>query len=447
MTEKQQQGILKHISSLKSPFNPYISRLLAFFLNNPLYKGVLIIGSGTALAQIIGIVAMPIITRIYTPSDLGILAVYSSVLAIVGTGASLRYEFAYLLPKEDEDAVNLLGLCLILILITATMLAIVLFFWGELITDIFDLGSIEQYLWFILVGFVGVGLYAILNNWAIRQRDYKQITYTKINQGIGGAATKIIFGLLSFGSTGLILGHIVSQIAGIGTLARAMWKKEMAQLKAISLSRMGVVAKAYKSFPTFNLPASVLNTASLQIAPIMLLALYDSQVAGFYALANAILILPGTVISQSMGQVYLGEASKMVRENSRELRLMYLRTLRHLTIIAVPLIGIPAICAPFVFPFIFGEAWTEAGWYCLPLALMVISSFVVSPTSKLLLYGYNHWVLFYNIILIVGIFIGFYISKYLLFPALITLLIYAIVRIIMNFFNISLNLKAIHDLN
>jgi len=406
--------------------NPYASRAIKYILSNPLYKGVFVLGSGTVVAQLIGIVAAPIITHLYTPSEMGVLAVYSSVLAILGVGATLRYELAYGLPKENDDAINLFGLSLILLCITTIGFALILLFGRDLLIHTFDLGSLEQYTWFLLIGFFGMGLYTMLSYWAIRQRDYGRITYTKINQGIGGSACKILLGLPSFGPVGLIIGHIVSQIAGITTLARAMWKMERQNLKAISLSRMKSAAKTYKSFPAFNFPASIVNTMALQLPPLMLLALYDSQVVGFYALAHMLLVLPSNLISRSMGQAYFGEASKMVRERSRELRSLYVRTLKHLSIIAVPLIGIPALCAPFVVPFIFGGAWTEAGWYCWPLALMAISAFIASPTSRMDIYGYNHWKLIWDVVRVVGVLTGFYISQLFILPTFSTLTVYAL---------------------
>jgi hypothetical protein len=69
MTGNQQQGQIRRFLSRLLQIvnkNPYAARALAFILNNPLYKGVLILGSGTAVAQMIGIITMPIITRLYT---------------------------------------------------------------------------------------------------------------------------------------------------------------------------------------------------------------------------------------------------------------------------------------------------------------------------------------------------------------------------------------------
>jgi len=446
MTDQHQQSIVSRFLSCLIPVvkrNPYASRAIGFILDNPLYKGVLILGSGTAVAQLIGIVTMPIITRLYTPADLGVLAVYSSVLAIFGVGTTLRYEFAYALPKENDDAINLFGLSLILLCLTTAGFALILLFGRDLLVNTFDLGAIEQYIWFLLIGFFGMGLYTTLNYWAVRQRDYKRITYTKINQGAGGSVCKILLGILAFGPVGLIIGHIVSQIAGISTLARAMWKKERENLKAISWSRMKSVARTYRSFPVFNFPASIVNTMSLELPSLMLLALYDPAVVGFYALANMLVVLPGRFVSGSMGQAYLGEASKMVRERSQELRSLYVRTLKHLSVIAIPLIGIPALCAPFIVPFIFGGSWVEAGWYCWPLALAAIMGFVVSPTSFLGLYGYNRWQLIWDINRTIWMVIGFYICYILGLSALIALLIYSSIRASMNVILVILNIKAI----
>ena len=446
MTGQHQQSIVFRFLSCLIPVvrrNPYASQAIEFILNNPLYKGVLILGSGTAVAQLIGIVTLPIITRLYTPSDMGVLAAYSSILAIFGVGATLRYEFAFTLPRENDDTFNLFGLCLILLCLTTAGFALILLFGRDLLINAFDLGPIEQYIWFLLIGFFGMGLYTTLNYWAVRQRDYGRITYTKINQGAGGSVCKIFLGLLFSGPVGLIIGHIVSQVAGITTLARAMWKKERHSLKAISWSRMKSVAKEYKSFPVFAFPASIVNTMSLQLPPLMLLALYDSEVVGFYALANTLVVLPGSLISGSMGQAYLGEASKMVRERSQELRSLYVRTLKHLFIIAVPLIGIPALFAPFIVPFIFGEAWTEAGWYCWPLALLVIVAFVVSPTSWLEIYDRNKWVLIWDISRVGSILCGFYIGVLLELSSLVVILIYSLIMLSMYLIYILMNLKAI----
>jgi O-antigen/teichoic acid export membrane protein len=426
--------------------NPLFTAILRFISNNPLYKGVLVLGSGTVLAQIIGVLSMPIITRIYMPTDLGILAVYTSIISVVATAATFRYEVACTLPKQDDGAANLFALCLILLTATTIGFSLILLFGGDVLANIFNLNGLADYFFLLIVGFFGTGLYGILNYWAIRQREYRRITYTKINQGGCSAIVKILLGLLSFGTVGLIIGHIISQIAGIGTFSRAMWKKDRDNLKKISSSGIRDVAKEYWSFPAFNLPASIVTNLTVHLPPIMLLAIYDGQIAGLYALANSLMVLPGSAISRSLEQAYLGEVSTMVREGSQDLLSFYFKTVKHLSLIAIPLIGTFALCAPFVVPVVFGEAWIDAGWYCLPLALHVIPNFIVHPTTKLEIYGCNHWKLIWDVTRLVGVLVGFYVGQRFGVSVFMMLTVYALIMFSMNIILMKLNVKAISNI-
>lgn len=422
----------------------YIKRLLHYILNDSLYKSVLILGSGTAMAQLISIISMPIVTRLYTPSDLGVLAIYSSILAITGISATLRYEFAFVMPKNEEEVANLFGLGLILLSITTVCFSAILV-WGDgIIIDFFDIGLVKPYLWLLIIGFFGGGIYNLLNYWTVRHKDYKRITLTKIHQSIGNSLSKIILGFFFVGPIGLIIGQMISQTAGVGNLASAIWRKEKFNLKLISLNGIVQVGKKFRSYPLFNFPASLVNTISLYIPPIMLLTIYDAHIAGFYSLAQSLVILPGKIISTSMGQAYLGEASMMIRERSTKLSILYRRTIKHLSIISIPLIGIPALLAPFLVSFIFGAEWKDAGWYCWPLVLMVVGSFVSGTTSLLSQYGYNFWQFCWDFTRLLFVLLGFYICYLLGFPPIISLTIYSFTLLLMYLVNIFMNVVAIN---
>ena len=84
-------------------------------------RGAIVLSSGSAGAQLLLVLAAPILTRLYTPEDFGLLAIYTSLLALAGVISSLRYELAIPLPKEDEEAANTAVLCLGLIAISALL--------------------------------------------------------------------------------------------------------------------------------------------------------------------------------------------------------------------------------------------------------------------------------------------------------------------------------------
>ena len=432
---------------LKNIFLQLGYRQYSKVMSSPLWKGVFVIGGGTALAQGIGIISTPIITRLYDPSDFGFLAIYSSVLTILLVIASLRYEYAIPVPKDSSRAANILILCLMIITGVTGILCISFLLIGSRIAEMLDLQDLLPYLWLVLVGLLGAGIYQTLNYWAIRQRDYPRITRTKINQSLGGSLSKILFGFLALGPLGLILGYIVSNVAGIYTFTKAIVGKDQDAFREISVTGIKSVAQEYRSFPMYSAPATLLFAVSLQIPVFMLSFMYGLDVVGWYTLAHQMLALPISLIAGSMSQAFYGEAAKSARENPETLRHLYLDTTKKLALIGLPIVAIIAVAAPWLFPIVFGESWRGAGILCLPLALVAISEFIISPTNKLAVYGFNHWQLLFHIFRISLIAVGFYIAFVLSFSVVFTLILYGSIVAVTYIVLFILNIKAIDIIN
>lgn len=83
------------------------------FLQVDFIRNVRVLAGGTALAQLVALLVLPFLTRLYTPEDFTILATYTSVLALLTVIACLRFEIAIPMPKEQEGAINLLALSII----------------------------------------------------------------------------------------------------------------------------------------------------------------------------------------------------------------------------------------------------------------------------------------------------------------------------------------------
>lgn len=411
--------------------------------SDKLAKGIFIIASGTVIAQIIGIITTPIITRLYSPADFGALGLFTATLSILALAGGFRYELALPLPKDDADAANLFIFFLLVLSFTVLCLVFILFLFGDSILSFFHIDALKPYLFLLTIGFFGASLYGALTFWVTRRRAYTRITHTRIYQSSGGSASKILLGLFSAGPIGLIIGYLLSQILGIGTLVRYMWENDRDYFHSLSFSRMVKNAKRFVQFPLFSFPAGIINALALQLPVFMLSAIYGLTVMGMYAFAYELLILPSSLISTSMLQVYYAEVSNMMRENSREIKNIYISTTRKLFLIGIPLIIIPCLLAPFFFPLIFGELWRDAGFYCLPLAILALANFVVSPTSNMSVYGFNHWVLIWDVSRTILVFASFLLIQALSLPVMVALFIYAGVMAFMYGVNYLMNLKAI----
>jgi O-antigen/teichoic acid export membrane protein len=78
-------------------------------------RNVLTLMTGTTIAQAIPIAISPILTRIYTPEDFGVFALYMAIAAIISVVSTGRYEMAIMLPKRNEDVNAIVKLILILL--------------------------------------------------------------------------------------------------------------------------------------------------------------------------------------------------------------------------------------------------------------------------------------------------------------------------------------------
>jgi O-antigen/teichoic acid export membrane protein len=414
-------------------------------ISDPLSKGIFIIASGSIIAQIIVIITTPILTRLYSPSDYGVLGLFTATLSILALAGGFRYDLALPLPNEDEDAANLFVFFLFLLSVTTICFLIIIFLFGDIILSFFNIDSLKTYMVLLIIGFFGTSLFGALTYWVTRRRDYTRITYTRIYQSAGGSFSKILLGLYSFNPVGLVIGYLLSQILGIGTLVRYMWKNDRACFASLSYPRMLKNAKIYIKFPLYSFPAGIINTLALQLPVFMLSAIYGLKEVGMFSLAYTLLVFSSSLISTSLSQVYYAEVSKMMREHSKEIKNLYISTTRKLLIVGVPIIMIPCLLAPFIFPIIFGDVWKEAGFYCLPLSLVAIANFVISPTSMLSGYGFNHWALIWDIARTTLIFVSFYVIQMLTLPIMSALFIYSIIMTLMYGINYLMNIQALNS--
>lgn len=422
-----------------------LKNLISRLHGDQLSRGFIVISGGMLLAQAIGMASAPIITRLYTPYDFGVLVMFSSIIPIINALSSFRYEYAILLPKNDVEAANLAMLSMLLVSLTTAIAGVLLILYGNQILNPIHVSALEPYKWLIILGFFGSGLYQVLNYWAIRMQDYRRIAGTILSRSIGGYSVKIFLGLISFGPMGLIIGEIVSQISGCGNLALLFLRRDKAIYKKVSLRGMNSAARDYRIFPYYTSPATLFCNVALMLPGLALAYIYGAYVAGLYGLAYSILIIPTTFISGSISQAFTGELTKLIRDNPKGLKALYLSTARKLAFYAIPSVTIIALSAPIYFPVIFGDKWIEAGYFCLPLELVVVPAAIIAPMDALNVLGHNKWDMAWSVSRTLLVLACFIIAYRLALSPLWALTAYGFVMLITYCLLFLINLKAIRQ--
>ena len=356
------QGIRENTQALIRRFLP----------KNHFARNTITLSIGTAFGQGLAVASSPVLSRLYTPNDFGILAIYASVLAISLNMSSFRYEFAIPLAEDNKTALEVLVLCLVLVFCMSFILAI-----GTLCLNPDHIPferatALKQYIWVLPIGLLLAGSYQIFSYWAVRERLFPTLARTKVAQGIGSVATQLGFGVFKFGPLGLLLGQIAGHSAGLRVLATHVWKTHKHGLRHVSMSGLRAVAVRYRRFPLYQSGASLLNAGGLEAPSLLLAGYYGVEVAGWFFLTQKVLSVPLSLIGNSVSQVFLGEAARLLKEPAK-LQKLYRQLNRKLLMIGLPPVIILAIGGRWIFACVFGHEWGQSGMYAQVLAFVFLA--------------------------------------------------------------------------
>lgn len=360
--------------------------LKRFLPKSAFVKNVGMLVGGTAIGQVITVLASPLLTRIYTPEDFGTLAVFASFLGIAAVIASLRYELALPLPEDNETAANLLVLSLLVVVAVALAIGAVAWFFGGDLVETVNASQLGPYLWLLPLGIIGSGAYQVFSFWAVRKKAFKHIAQTKLNQSIGQVITQLALGLTINGPVGLLVGQVVGQATGSTTLITMAWRDDGQSLRAVSISRMGRAASRYRRFALLSSGAACLNALGLQLPVLLLSGLYGPQPTGWFVLAQRVLATPLDLVGRAVAQVYFGELAYLIQRSSNSKAFVHLskKVIKYQLVLGVILVVPIAILAPWFFPIVFGSNWNVAGLYLQILAPMLVAQFVSNPLGTVL---------------------------------------------------------------
>lgn len=395
--------------------------------SNIFFQNIAVVTGGNATAKLIGIIAAPIITRIYTPEDYGIFSVFLSVIGIAGSLATLRYAVTIPIAKEEKLADNLLKLCFLITLSLSLLWFLGIALYGRFFTMQFSAEQLQPYLWLMPVAFLGKGIYEALNNWAIRIKKFRLITRTKISQGVSSAGVKIGLGAIGITPLGLFLGHIAQEAAGITSLFSKLVQLKPAFFKTFSWSGIKYSAKRYKKFPMVQSWSQLLLALGAQLPILLVGAFYGVEVVGVFGLAQNMINMPMDLVGQSVGQVYFSEISKYGKNNPEKIYKLSVSIIKKLFWVGLIPVGILLAFGPSLFKLVFGAEWLEAGVYARFLSILILTRFISSPIANIFnVYEKQSLQLTLNIIRVVLVFFAFYVSNIFKLSALNSIGIYSI---------------------
>lgn len=353
---------------------------------SPYLRNVVTLMTGAGLAQAIPIAISPILTRLYTPEDFGVLALFMAISSIIGVLVTGRYELAIILPKSDRDAFHIVALSLSLSCLVSAVLFFCVVIFNSEITSLFGTAEISNWLYWVPLSTMLMGIYTSLNYWSNRKFNYRRLAISRVVQTVGSSIPQLAAGFVKSGPEGLVGGQLTGQLVASSVLAGLIYSEDKNQIKKIKYKRLLVIAKKYINYPKFMIAGQLMNSLSSSLPLFLLSIFFNPAIAGFYALSQRVLVAPISLIGNAVGDVYRGDASKVYRENGNCL-LIYKKTFLRLSFLSLIFIFPVFLFGEDLFTFVFGENWGEAGKMASILSIMVFFQTVSSPLSHTVLFG------------------------------------------------------------
>ncbi|MDB4254673.1 oligosaccharide flippase family protein [bacterium] len=396
-------------------------------ISDDVIRGMITLALGSGVGRLIGIAAIPLLTRLYSPDDFGVLAVFSAFIAILAPILTMRYVLTLPLPRHDGLAMNLLAVSVSLMLVMSTLITLLLWLGGETFLNLVSMPVLAPWWWLIPLGAFGTAAYEVLALWATRKRAYKLISQTSIIQSAAGAVVKIGLGLVALQPLGLLIGQVLAQAGGIGRMFREFWPEFQESWRHVSANRMRKAAWQHKGFPIWRVPSQFLMVLSMQAPMLFIAALYDADTTGHFGLALMVLSLPMNIIGQSAGKALYGEASKTIKDNPKQVAQMARDLQFRLLLIALLPVLIIFKFSEDLFSIIFGTEWATAGSFASILAFAMLFQFTSAPLIQLMnLLSKQSAFLAINVLRLLGLVAIFYTAHFYNFSAISFVTLYAI---------------------
>lgn len=341
-----------------------------------------LLAAGAAGGQLIVLVLSPLLTRLYTPEDLGVLGVFSAVVAVLSVILPLGYDQAILGARRRSEATTYLAVSLLASL-GLGLLTIPILWAGMTVLGLPQGNGLLAPL--VVAGTFLAVCSTSAQAWYIRERAIGTVGFGSFVNMSSRTVIQLICGLAGTGVGGLIGGEVSGRLLAVavldrrGVVPRALrhgWRHRR------PLWRQALQGRA---FALFQMPSSALDIVLIWM-PLPLVALaYGPEWAGIVTLVQRIGTAPASLIGQSLVQIYHQRAVQYVAADRPALLRLTVLLFVGATALFLPVWLVLWRFGPDSFALVFGEDWRSAGAIAAVWSPLVLLQIMAQVASRMLI--------------------------------------------------------------
>ena len=354
-----------------------------------LFRDVRSLFLGTAGSQLLVVLSLPIVSRLYSPSEFGVVQSIEAIAQMVMISSAISYERAFVAARSALDRNRLLYVALALACLTACV--------GVVISTVaFESGpgaragdgiQIEYLMLLLLPYFFGKNIFWVLSSYANSVSLYSDTAKAELKRSIGLVACRIIFGVLQFGVWGLFVATLIGSVVGVVGLSGKTVRFWREDLKRTKIKQCINTAWMYRRFPLFEGLGEFFAVVAQRLPVVIFGFTFGAASAGYYGIALLVLNRPMAIFIGPIVTVlrtYTGINSKQPTKSETPFPIYYFYFLAIGTIVASTFF---ATVLTLLFPIVFGERWAAGGDLIILMLPNVLAVMILRPMLGVLSAG------------------------------------------------------------
>jgi O-antigen/teichoic acid export membrane protein len=338
--------------------------------------------SGNAVSTVVGFAFTPFIARVYGPEIYGVFALFMAIVSNIVPFSTMQFPSGFVAAKTDNEFYDLVKLTLALLFLGTLLSIIIIFFFQQSIFRATGTIELGVFAWFIPVYFFFMGLDNLLTGWNIRLKEFGRSALTKVISVAFSKGCALVAGIVQVPTPfGMILGNLLIYPLDSGLKISSGLLGDFANLRKHSHETLWHTLTKFRGYPLYITPGLIINSLSSQL-PIYFFSLaFAPAYSGYFALAGSLVLTPMAIIINSSTTVFLQKAAEILQTFPERLGSYVLDLHNKLFLISLVSLTVFSLVSKWVFSFVFGDQWEQAGVFA---SFLAISAILTVPTNPLM---------------------------------------------------------------
>ena len=390
------------------------------------------------VTQLISLLLIPIISRLYSQEVFGKFNLITSQISIFAVFATFSIDQAIPLARNKNESKTLFWIGIIITILVSLFSSSMFFVFSD-----YSYSS-KMISLFLLISLMLHGTHMSLQGLSFRHNNFGNIALSRVFSAVGSKVTNVIFALIYLPNVlGLLIGNLMSSFFAIILLIK--YKSNYFISFYYFKKNWHIHLKKYYQYPIFSVTSDLIFRFRQFILLFLIQFFFTIKSSGEYSMAITLLAIPLTLISSPFNEVFYRKIAEI--EEKSELFKIYKRIVFFFFIIFIGIYLFISMIMPSSISFLLGNKWNDTGIVISIISFVYIFETILPLTFSILRkIGRQNYILFYQFTITILISISIYVGK-LYNSYLLSIILVSISSILSGSFLIIKSFNLLYHLN